>query len=140
MYICWQYLLSTSVLTIHFVSCRDLFPCSSLNLLIVSYFLSLWSISTWDRWKSLIKYLTCYISLWFQQFLLHIFFNFVSAYNFRDVNFSYHFVVYSHYPEKKFFCCDVNFDLYSFPDLSFSISLQIVFHYLSSCFLLHSCK
>ena len=103
MYICWQYLLSTSVLTIHFVSCRDLFPCSSLNLLIVSYFLSLWSISTWDRWKSLIKYLTCYISLWFQQFLLHIFFNFVSAYNFRDVNFSYHFVVYSHYPEKKIF-------------------------------------
>ena len=40
MYICWQYLLSTSVLTIHLVSCRDLFPCSSLNLLIVSYFLS----------------------------------------------------------------------------------------------------
>ena len=42
--------------------------------------------------------------------------------------------------KKKFFCCDVNFDLYSFPDLSFYVSLHIVFHYLSSCFLLHSCK
>ena len=42
--------------------------------------------------------------------------------------------------KKNFFCCDVNFDLYSFPDLSFYVSLHIVFHYLSSCFLLHSCK
>lgn len=43
-------------------------------------------------------------------------------------------------PWKKIFSCDVNFDLYSFPDLSFYISLYIVFHCLSSRFLLHSYK